>query len=83
MFKIKFLFKWWYFFDDEDIFKYFLKMWKNIKYKYFIIALMTKNILSISTFDVDVEWIFNIACDICHYYQNHFNSDTIKINDND
>ena len=79
MFKIEFLFKWWYFFDDEDIFKYFLKMWKNIKYKYFIIALMTKNILSISVSDVDVKWIFNTAHDVCHYCQNHLNSDTIKM----
>ena len=43
------------FFDDENILKYSLKMWKNIEHKYFIIALMTKNILSISASDVDVE----------------------------
>ena len=67
------------FFDDEDIFKYSLKMWKNIEYRYSIIALMTKNILSISTFDVNVEWIFNTAYDICHYCWNCLNSDTIEM----
>ena len=67
------------FFDDEDIFKYSLKMWKNIEYRYSIIALMTKNILSISASDVDVEQIFNTACDICHYYWNCLNSDTIEM----
>ena len=79
MFRIEFLFKWWYFFNDEDIFKYSLKMWKNIEHKYSIIILMTKNILLISAFDVDIEWIFNTAHDICHYHQNHLNSDTIKM----
>ena len=67
------------FFDDEDIFKYSLKMWKNIEHKYSTIVLMTKNILSISAFDIDVEQIFNTAHDICHYCQNHFNSDIIKM----
>ena len=67
------------FFDDEDIFKYSLKMWKNIEHRYSIIVLMTKNILSISAFDIDVEWIFNTVCDVCHYHQNCFNSDTIEM----
>ena len=67
------------FFDNEDIFKYFLKMWKNIEHKYFIIVLMTKNIFSISASDVNVEQIFNTACDVCHYYQNCLNSDTIEM----
>ena len=66
-------------FDDEDILKYSLKMWKNIEHRYFTIALMTKNILSISTFDIDVEWIFNTAHDIYYYCWNYFNSDTIEI----
>ena len=79
MFRIEFLFKWWYFFNDEDIFKYSLKMWKNIEHKYSIITLMTKNILSISASDIDVEQIFNTAHDVCHYYQNYLNSDTIKM----
>ena len=67
------------FFDDEDILKYFLKMWKNIEYRYFIITLMTKNILLISASDVDVEWIFNTAHDVCHYCWNYLNSDTIEM----
>ena len=67
------------FFNDENIFKYSLKIWKNIEHKYFIIVLMTKNILSISASDIDVEQIFNTAHDVCHYYQNHLNSDTIKM----
>jgi len=67
------------FFDDEDILKYSLKMWKNIEHKYSIIALMTKNILSISASDVDVEWIFNTAHDVCHYHWNYLNSDIIKM----
>ena len=67
------------FFDDEDILKYSLKMWKNIEHKYFTIALITKNILSISASDVDVKWIFNTAHDVCHYYWNCLNSDTIKM----
>ena len=67
------------FFDNEDILKYSLKMWKNIKHKYSIIALMTKNILLISVSDVDVEQIFNTACNVCYYHQNYFNSDTIKM----
>ena len=67
------------FFDDEDILKYSLKMWKNIKHKYSIIALIIKNILSISASDIDVEQIFNTTCDVCHYHQNCLNSDTIKI----
>ena len=67
------------FFNDEDILKYSLKMWKNIEHKYFIIALMTKNILSISASDVDVEWIFNTAHDVCHYHWNCLNSDTIEM----
>ena len=40
---------------------------------------MTKNILSISASDVDVERIFNTACDVCHYCQNHLNLDTIEM----
>ena len=67
------------FFDDEDILKYSLKMWKNIKHKYSIIALIIKNILSISASDIDVEQIFNTTCDVCHYHQNCLNSDTIKM----
>ena len=67
------------FFDDEDILKYSLKMWKNIEHRYFTIALMTKNILSISASDVDVEQIFNIAHDVCHYCWNCLNSDTIEM----
>ena len=66
-------------FNDEDILKYSLKMWKNIEHRYFIIALMTKNILSISASDIDVEWIFNTAHDVCHYCWNHLNSDTIEM----
>ena len=40
---------------------------------------MTKNILSISASDIDIEWFFNTARDVCHYYWNHLNADTIKI----
>ena len=40
---------------------------------------MTKNILSISASDVNVEWIFNTVYDVCHYHWNYFNSDTIEI----
>ena len=67
------------FFDNEDIFKYSLKMWKNIKHRYSTIVLMTKNILSISASDIDVEWIFNTACDVCYYCWNCLNSDTIEM----
>ena len=38
-----------------------------------------KNILSISAFNVDVEWLFNTAKDVCYYYWNYLNVDTIKI----
>ena len=40
---------------------------------------MTKNILSISVFNINVEWLFNTARDVCHYCQNHLNADTIEI----
>ena len=40
---------------------------------------MTKDILSISASDVDVEQLFNTARDVCHYCQNHLNADTIEI----
>ena len=73
-----------YFYDDlywenSELLKYSLKMWKLIEHKYFIIIMMTKNILSISASDVDVEQLFNTAQDTCHYHQNHLNADTIKI----
>ena len=54
-------------------------MWKKINKKYFTIAQITKNILSISAFDIDIEWLFNTARDVCHYHQNHLNADTIEI----
>ena len=40
---------------------------------------MTKNILLISASDIDVEWFFNIAKNVCHYYWNYLNADTIEI----
>ena len=40
---------------------------------------MIKNIFSISAFDIDVEWLFNTARNVCHYCQNHLNTDTIEI----
>ena len=40
---------------------------------------MTKNIFSISVFDVDVKWLFDTARDVCHYHQNHLNADIIEI----
>ena len=40
---------------------------------------MTKNILSISAFDVNVEQFFNTVKNICYYCQNYLNADTIKI----
>ena len=40
---------------------------------------MTKNILSISASDVDVEQLFNTAKNVCHYHQNCLNADTIEI----
>ena len=40
---------------------------------------MTKNILSISASDVDVEWVFNTAHDACHYHWNCLNSETIEM----
>ena len=57
----------------------FLKLWKKINKKYFTIIQITKNILSISASDVDVEQLFNTARDVCHYHQNCLNTDTIKI----
>ena len=38
-----------------------------------------KNIFSISAFNIDVEWFFNTARNVCHYYWNCLNADTIKI----
>ena len=61
--------------NDES----FFELWKKIKKKYFTIAQMTKNILSISASDVDVEWLFNTARDVCYYYWNYLNADTIEI----
>ena len=61
--------------NDES----FLELWKKINKKYFTVAQMIKNILSISASDVDVEQLFNTARDIYHYHQNHLNADTIKI----
>ena len=49
--------------NDEN----FLELWKKINKKYFTIAQITKNILSISTFNIDVEQFFNTVRDICHY----------------
>ena len=66
-------------FNNKDIFKYSLKMWKNIKYKYFTITLITKNILSILIFNINIEQIFNTAHNICYYCQNHLNLDIIKM----
>ena len=40
---------------------------------------MTKNILSISVSNVNIEWFFNTARDICHYHWNCLNADTIEI----
>ena len=40
---------------------------------------MTKNILSISASDVDVEQLFNTARDVCHYCWNCLNADIIEI----
>jgi len=56
-----------------------LELWKKINKKYFIIVQMTKNILSVSASDIDVEQLFNTARDIYHYYQNYLNADTIEI----
>ena len=57
----------------------FLELWKKINKKYFTIVQITKNILSISAFDIDVEWLFNTARDVCHYCWNCLNADTIEI----
>ena len=73
-----------YFYNDlywknSKLLKHFLKMWKLIKHKYFIIIIMTKNIFSISASDINVEQLFNTVWDTCHYHWNHLNADTIKI----
>ncbi len=56
-----------------------LELWKKINKRYSTVAQMTKDILSISASDVDVEQLFNTARDVCHYHQNHLNADTIEI----
>jgi len=54
-------------------------MWKLIKYKYFTVIIITKNILSILASKINVEHFFNTAWDTCHYHQNHLNTNIIKI----
>ena len=61
--------------NDEN----FLELWKKINKKYSIIVQITKNIFSIFTSDIDVEWFFNTARDVCHYCQNCLNADIIEI----
>ena len=78
-----------FYFKIENYFKNFilsvknnensLKLWKKINKKYSTIVQMTKNILSISTFDIDIEQFFNTARDVCHYCHNHLNTDIIEI----
>ena len=55
-------------FNNEDILKYSLKIWKNIEYKYPTITLMAKNILLIPVFNIGVKRIFNTIHNVCHYY---------------
>ena len=38
---------------------------------------MTKNILTISVADVNIEWLFFIMWDVVIYWQSYFNSNTI------
>ena len=66
-------------FNNENILKYSLKIWKNIKYKYFIIIIIIKNILLISIFSIGVERIFNITHNIYYYHRNRLNPDTIEM----
>ena len=40
---------------------------------------MIKNIFSISAFNIDIKWLFNTTRDVCYYYWNHLNADTIEI----
>jgi len=44
-----------------------------------MIIMMTKNILSISASDVDIEQLFNTVWNTCHYHWNCLNANTIKI----
>ena len=76
-FKIKNYFKNFVFFVENN--ESFLELWKKINKKYSTVVQITKNILSISASDVDVEWLFNTARDVCHYHWNCLNADIIKI----
>jgi hypothetical protein len=48
------------------------------KAQYFIIALMTKNVLTVSFSKIDVERLFNITRDVIIYRSNQLNLDMIK-----
>ena len=66
-------------FDDPELLKFPLEMWKQIERNYPTIAIMAKDILSIPASGVGVERLFNTARDICHYRRNRLNADTIEM----
>jgi hAT family C-terminal dimerisation region len=66
-------------FDNEELLKYPLQMWKQIEHRYPTIAIMAKDILSIPASGVGVERVFNTARDTCHYRRNRLNPDTIEM----
>src|SRR5947207_15450817 len=49
-----------------------------IKSQYSIVAQMTKNILVISLYKIEIEHVFNLEHDICIYCQDHLHENIIK-----
>ncbi len=55
-----------------------LEYWKMSKTQYFIIALMTKNVLTVSFSKINIERLFNITRNVIIYRCDRLNLDTIE-----
>ena len=55
-----------------------LNKWRLQEKSKLIMTQFTKNILAISVAKVSVKWLFNMVCDVCHYWWNQLNAEIIQ-----
>ncbi len=79
-------------FENNDINNYFvvslikrnektsnvIEYWKNQETRYSLLVKMTKNVLAISCFDVEVKRLFNLAKNVIIYRRKRLNFQTIE-----